>query len=137
MTAETAVRLPWLATPPDYQPFPDIEAGEKPVLYRVLIQMKSPLTVTKGGIHTADETQAHDMHTERLGRIVALGPLAFCNRDTGQPWGGEEARPKVGQYVRIQGAIGRSWKMKHEGREALFTVVDDLDMQTVLTYDPT
>lgn len=137
MTADTAVRLPWLAPPPEYEPFPDIDPGEVPVLYRVLVQMKSPVRKTKGGVLTADETQTHDMYQERLGKIIALGPLAFCSRDTGQPWGGDDARPKVGQFVRIQGALGRSWKMNHAGHEALFTVLDDLDLQTVLTYDPT
>ena len=68
--------------------------------------------------------------------MVAIGPLAFHNRDTMQPWP-EGAWAKVGDYIRVAKYGGDRWEVPLEDNEAaLFVMFNDLDLLGEVIGDP-
>lgn len=82
------------------QAFPSVDLPAGPFGGRVLLQLRRLPTKTRGGIVLVEDTRETAKWNNQVGKIVAMGPLAFCNRETGQPWT-EGAWAKIGDYVRI------------------------------------
>lgn len=80
--------------------FPEVSPGFQPFGSRVLIQIRTPKTRTVSGLIFTAEIQEIEKWNTQVGKVVALGPYAFCNRDTLKPWT-EGAWAKVGGFVRI------------------------------------
>lgn len=66
--------------------FPKADPKVVPLGARVLIQLITPKSQTKSGIILVDETKKTEQWNNQVGRVIAVGPLAFCNRETAQPW---------------------------------------------------
>lgn len=66
--------------------FPAIDPKVVPLGARVLVQLVTPRTKTKSGILLTSETKETERWNNQVARVVAVGPLAFCNRETAQPW---------------------------------------------------
>src|ERR1700744_3448056 len=66
--------------------FPKADPGLVPFGSDVLVQMRTPRTKSKGGIALVDEARETDMWNTQVARIVAFGPVAFCNRETLALW---------------------------------------------------
>ena len=67
-----------------------------------------------------------------IGKIVAIGPLAFKNRDTMQPWP-EGTWAQVGDYVRVPKWGGDRWEIKVPGSNdhedpVLFMTLNDHEL---------
>ena len=81
--------------------FPAVDAGIQPFGSRVLIQIRTPKKKSSGGIiidiHGSNETEKWNT---QIGKVVALGPLAFKNRDSMTTWP-EGEWCKAGEYVRV------------------------------------
>ncbi len=107
--------------------FPPIDPGHVPVGYRVLFQLRTAKNVTKGGIIIPDEAKNADQWVTQVAKVVAVGPTAFCNRDTGNQWPeGPWAVP--GDFVRVPKYGGDRFSVAKDGEEALFVIFRDADI---------
>lgn len=116
--------------------FPKVDPGVKPFGSRVLLQIRRAKTKTKGGIILAGETRDTEMWNTQVAKVIAMGPLAFHNRNTMEPWP-EGSWVKVGSYVRAPKYGGDRWSVRVEdGEEILFVLFNDLDLLGEITGDP-
>jgi len=116
--------------------FPAVDAGVRPYGSRVLVQIRSPKKKSAGGIIIDTGSRDTEKWNTQIAKVVAIGPLAFHNRDTMQPWP-EGAWAKVGDYIRVAKYGGDRWEVPLEDNEAaLFVMFNDLDLLGEVTGDP-
>lgn len=116
--------------------FPDIDPGVRPFGSRILLQIRRAKTKTKGGIILAGETRDTEMWNTQVAKVRALGPLAFHNRNTMEPWP-EGAWVALGDYVRAPKYGGDRWSVRDaDGEEIIFVIFNDLDLLAKITGDP-
>ena len=111
--------------------FPEIDPGIKPLGSRILVQIKTVAQKTKGGIILSTDDRSTEKWNTQVGKVVAMGPVAFHNRNTLEPWP-EGQWCKVGDFVRVAKYGGD----RFEVGEALFCVFNDLDIIGKVTGDP-
>lgn len=118
------------------QCFPAVEYGGKPPGSFVLVQLRMVRNKTAGGIHLADDTLDFQKTQTCLGIVRAVGPIAYCSRQTGDPWP-EGAWAKVGQVVMVKRHEGRRFEVPVKGTEdrALFVVLNDNMLDWVMDDD--
>lgn len=116
--------------------FPYVDPGVKPLGSRVLIQIRSPETKSKGGIILTDSDKDTQYWNTTVAKIVAVGPLAFKNRNTQETWPeGEWCKP--GDFVRAPRYGGDRWKHTDDaGTTGYFCLINDLDILALVTTDP-
>ena len=103
---------------------------------RVLVQVRTPKLKTKGGIILTDDAKETEQWNTQVGLVRAVGPLAFCNRETMKPWV-EGFWCKPGDFIRMPKYGGDRWQIKTPtGEPALFVVFNDLDLAGRLLGDP-
>ncbi len=109
--------------------FPDISPKLTPLGARVLVQLKSTKKTSSGGIVLVEETKDTEKWNTQIARLVKLGPLAFCNRESGKPWA-EGMWAEIGDFVRVPRWGGDRVEVKLEGSEdkALFCVFNDHEL---------
>lgn len=121
-----------------YEPFPEVDTGVHPLGSKVLVQVKTPRSVTRGGIIVVDEAKETDQWQTQVAKVVQLGPLAFCDRDTMKPWI-EGAWCTIGDFVRVPLHGGDKFKLPVPGRPAgefaLFVLYEDVSLVARLTGD--
>jgi co-chaperonin GroES (HSP10) len=117
--------------------FPDVKPGLIPFGDKVLVQIRTPMTRTKGGLYVPQESRETEQWNTQVAKVVALGPVAFMNRDTLQPWP-EQAWCKVGDYVRCPKYGGDRWEVPVPGKvdAALFVLYRDIDLVGKIEGDP-
>ena len=79
--------------------FPEVKPGQHPFGGRVIVQLRR-IKKTAGRIIIVDETKENEKWNNMIGKVVAIGPLAFKNRDTMQPWA-EGSWAEIGDFVRV------------------------------------
>lgn len=137
MSKSSVAELPSRSERDLAEAFPNAEPGLQPLGSRVLVQMRTPRRVSKGGvILTAADRDAEKWNTQ-VAKVVALGPLAFCNRDTGKPWA-EGKWCQVGDFVRVAKYGGDRWEVPvgSDDEPALFILFNDLEIMGLVTGDP-
>ena len=118
--------------------FPAVDAGIQPFGSRVLIQIRTPKKKSAGGIiidiHGSNETEKWNT---QIGKVIALGPLAFKNRNDMKSWP-EGDWCKAGDHVRVAKYGGDRWEVKIPGKDdsAMFVIFNDLDIIGQVTGDP-
>lgn len=116
--------------------FPTVDPGATPLGSRVLVQFRAPKKKSKGGIILVDDTVETEKWNTQVGRVVALGPLAFKSRDKMSDWP-EGAWAKVGDFVRASKYGGDRWEVADEsGEPVLFAIFNDLDLIAKVTGNP-
>lgn len=77
-----------------------------------------------------------------IGKVVAIGPLAFKNRDTMQPWA-EGSWAEVGDFVRVPRWGGDRWERFVPAEKdldvqepVLFMTINDHELISAITDDP-
>lgn len=116
--------------------FPEVDAGIMPFGSRILVQIRSPMKVSAGGIHLDTGTQDTEKWNTQVAKVIALGPLAFKNRNTMQGWP-EGEWCKVGDFVRVAKYGGDRWEVPiSKAESALFVIFNDLDIIGKVTVDP-
>ncbi len=124
--------------------FPEVDPGVRPFGSRVLVQVRTAKTKTKGGIELITETKEAIQYNTQVALVRAVGPLAFKNRTTMQPWP-EGAWCQPGDYVRVPKYGGDRWErpidpkgrtLSSEDEVALFVMFQDLDITGSITIDP-
>jgi len=74
--------------------------------------------------------------THKVGKVIAIGPLAFKNRDTMASWP-EGAWCNDGDFVRVAKYGGDRWEVElPTGEKALFVIFNDLDIIGRVQGDP-
>ena len=116
--------------------FPPCDAGVRPFGSRILVQIRTPKTKTKGGIILTGDTKDTETWNTQVAKVVAVGDLAFKNRNTQEPWPeGSWATP--GDFVRVPKYGGDKWTVKiDDDQEVIFVILNDLDLIGVVTGDP-
>lgn len=110
--------------------FPVADPCLEPFGSDIIIQLRSPKRKSGGGIILTDETRAIDADNTQVGKVIAIGPVAFHNRETLAPWP-EGAWAKPGDYVRVPKYGGDRWLMDADGFDgkAVFVQINDLDLK--------
>ena len=91
--------------------FPKVDANCVPLGGGVLVQIRRVMTRTATGFYLPDETIEAEKANTQVGKVIALGPLAFHHRESLAPWkeGGWVA---VGDFVRISKFNGYRFTVK-------------------------
>ena len=125
------------------QAFPEVDPGLVPFGSRILVQKRSPRTVTRGGIIVPDDTQETEFWNTQVAKVITLGPAAFKNRDSLEVWP-EGEWCEVGTYVRVPKYGGDTWfvdcpdtvRQATGIEKACFVLFNDLDLIGKITCDP-
>lgn len=117
--------------------FPRCDPRVEPCGSRVLVQIRTPKKVTKGGIHLLSDTRETEHWNTQVAKVLAVGSLAFHNRNTMEPWP-EGSWCDVGDYVRVPKYGGDRWSIPTDNGEdeALVVLFNDLDIVGRITGDP-
>jgi co-chaperonin GroES (HSP10) len=116
--------------------FPPCDAGVKPFGSRVLCQIRTPKTKTKGGIILSNDIRETEHYNTQVAKVIDIGSLAFKNRNTMDSWP-EGSWCEVGDFVRVPRYGGDRWSVKTEGgEEAIVVIFNDLDLVGRVTGDP-
>lgn len=115
--------------------FPAADPGIKPLGSRVLVQIRTPMSKTKGGILLTQSDKDTERDNTQVARIVSVGALAFHNRNTAELWP-EGAWCAPGDYVRVPRYGGDRWTVECDnGDKAIFVLLNDLDLLGIVTGD--
>lgn len=128
--------------------FPLVDPGLRPFGNLVLCQIRKAKSRTAGGIDIPDEALATEQYNTQVAKVLAIGPIAFKNRNTGEMWP-EGAWAKPGMFVRVAKYQGDRWVKQfqrrgvdHAGREqdvtdeVTFVLFKDLALLGEFTEDP-
>lgn len=120
--------------------FPTVDSGHEPLGSLVLVQIRLAKEITSGGIIVLANDRQTEHDNTQVAKVVAVGPLAFRNRTTMDPWP-EGAWAKPGDYVRIAKYNGDRWNVEFDrvsmvgqervtAKEAVeFVLLKDLDLR--------
>lgn len=117
--------------------FPEVDCGQEPLGGRVLVQLRRPVTESKGGIVLIQDTQDTVKWNIQVARVVKLGPLAYRNRETREVWPeGEWVKP--GDYIRVPRWNGDRIEVAIEGSKVpvTFVVFNDHEIIAKITGNP-
>jgi co-chaperonin GroES (HSP10) len=121
--------------------FPSVDPGAKPLGGRILVQLRrTKKKATSAGIILVEETKEAEKHQNMVGKVIAIGPLAFKHRDTMQSWP-EGSWCSPGDFIRVPKWGGDRWEVKVPGDDdfedpALFMVLNDHEVIAQITGDP-
>ena len=121
--------------------FPEVPPGMEPFGGRVVVQLRRiKKKATSAGIILVEETKETEKWQNMIGKIVAMGPLAFKNRDTMQPWV-EGTWAQVGDFVRVPKWGGDRWEIRVPGEDdiedpVLFMTLNDHELIAKVTANP-
>lgn len=121
--------------------FPVVDPGAKPLGGRILVQLRRTKQKTTGaGIILVEETKETEKWNNMVAKVLLIGPLAFKNRDTMQPWP-EGSWCDVGDYIRVPKWGGDRWEVKIPDEDdfedpALFMILNDHEVIATVTGDP-
>ena len=117
--------------------FPEIDPGLVPYGSRVLVQIRTPMSTTAGGLIIPEEARETEKWNTQVAKVIALGPVAFKNRETLKSWP-EGDWCQEGTFIRIPKYGGDKYELPVPGSPdpALFALVNDLDLLGAFTGDP-
>jgi chaperonin GroES len=84
----------------------------QPVGWKVLVKPIEPKKQTKGGIYLSDKSQDAEEYLVSHGHIIAIGEMAYCERDTGRRWKG--TWPEIQDHVTFGKYAGQKLFVKGE-----------------------
>ena len=118
--------------------FPDVDCGMRPYGSRLIVQIRTPRTVTAGGILIPEDARETELWNTQVAKVIMLGPCCFKNRDTLETWK-EGEWCQAGAFVRVPKYGGDKWEVPVPGSQdpALFVTFNDLDIIGEFTGDPT
>ena len=121
--------------------FPVADSMVVPLGNKVVVQLRSPKTKV-GRIALTKDTQDQEKFNTAVGRIVALGSIAYHRRDTGEAWP-EGVWVAVGDYVRVPKFGGDRWDVfvdpsddRTDDTVARFALYNDYEIFSKIVGDP-
>ena len=120
--------------------FPEVDPGALPVGGRILVQLRrTKKKTTSAGIILVEETRETEKWNAQVAKVIALGPLAFRNRETMELWP-EGVWVKEGDFIRAPRWGGDRWEIPVPGQPdedpALFMIINDHESISLVTGDP-
>lgn len=116
--------------------FPSADPGILPFGSYVLVQIRNPMTTTKSGLILQSDTRDTEKWNTQVAKVIAIGPLAFKNRNTMEPWP-EGAWCQPGDFIRVAKYGGDRWEVPLSKEEsAMFVIFKDTDLIGKVTGDP-
>ena len=121
--------------------FPVIDSMHVPLGNKVLVELKRTKLTSTSGILLVEDTKETEKWNTQIAKVIALGPIAYSNRDNGQPWP-EGMWVKPGDYVRVPRWGGDRWDIKVEGEDdkvnppVIFAIFNDHEIFARVTGDP-
>lgn len=115
--------------------FPAVDCGVKPFGSSVIVQIRRAKAQTKGGLYIPEEARKTESSNTQVARVVAVGPLAYKNRNTMESWP-EGAWCDTGMFVRVPKYGGDRWAVELGDEEIEFVMFNDLDIRGQITGDP-
>ena len=114
--------------------FPAVDYGGKPLGAKVLVQLRTVAKKTGGGIILSNDTRDFNKGLTCLGIVREIGPLAFRNRNTMEPWP-EGIWAKAGDVVMVERHVGRRFEVPIPGADesALFVLLQDNNLDWVVS----
>lgn len=109
--------------------FPDVDPNFEPFGAIILLQQRVAKSDTGGDTPLAlpEEVRATIQANTQVAKVIAMGPLAFKDRRTGEPWP-EGAWVKPGDYVRTPKFIQEKWEVRHGEGVVVFMTLKDLEL---------
>lgn len=140
MTTIGALDLGAGSVSPLEEAFPHVDPGVTPLGSRILVQLRMPKMISKGGIILPDESKDAEKWNTQIGIVIAVGPVAFRNRNTLDHWP-EKDWVQPGDFVRVGKYGGDRFEVPVPGatdasKKALFAIFNDLEMIAKVTGDP-
>lgn len=117
--------------------FPNIDPMVRPLGSRILVQIRKPASKI-GSILLTDYSKDAEQDNTVIAKVLAVGPLAYHNRDTMEPWP-EGAWCKEGDFVFVPRYSGARWKVdlpNKKDEKVEFVLFNDLDITATVTGDP-
>lgn len=119
--------------------FPVVNPGMEPFGGRVIVQLRR-IKKKQGLIELVSETKESEKWNNMIGKVIALGPLAFRNRESMQSWP-EGTWAQVGDFVRVPKWGGDRWEMKDPNNKetkepVLFMTINDHELISKVTSNP-
>ena len=113
--------------------FPEVSPGAKPCGAKILVQLRTVKEKTSGGIVLVQETKDFNEGNTQIGKIVAVGGIAFRDRSTGDTWK-EGMWAQVGDIVILPRWGGFRFEVPIDGTKskAIFAIFDDTNVQMVV-----
>lgn len=115
--------------------FPDVDPGHKPLGSRVIVQLQTAQNKSKGGIILTHNDQETQKWNTQVGKVRAIGPVSFRNRDTLQAWP-EGAWLQEGDFVRVPKFNQDKWEVEYNGSLVLFMLINDIDLLAKVDCNP-
>jgi len=117
--------------------FPVVDPGAIPLGARVLVQMRLAKKKLSSGLYLPPETRDTERAQNPVGKVVAIGPLAFKKRDTMEPWV-EGIWCEIGDFLRVPKWTGDRWTVKLENGEdeVEFMIMNDHEVIAKVTGNP-
>jgi len=119
--------------------FPAVDAGIQPFGSRILVQIRTTKARTAGGIILTADTIDTDKWNTQVAKVIAVGPLAFKNRNTMESWP-DGKWCNEGDFVRVGKYGGDRWEAPipdaPHGEAAMFVIFNDLDIIGRVDGDP-
>ena len=118
--------------------FPYVDFGVRPLGSRVLVQIRRPKTMSKGGILFSDYSKDAEQDNTQVAKVISVGPLAYRNRNTMELWP-EGAWCKEGDIVFVPKYAGARWRREipnANGEKVEFVIFNDLDIIGDVYSDP-
>lgn len=126
------------------QAFPVVDPGVDPCGSRVLVQFRRSMNKTRGGVIIIDDTMQTEKWNTQVAKVISMGDLAYCNRETGAKWP-EGNWVEVGEFARVPKYGGDRWEVDvpplpgekpEDCQPALFVIFNDRDIIGRVTGDP-
>jgi co-chaperonin GroES (HSP10) len=107
--------------------FPEVDPGVQPQGNRIVVQLRKAKDLSKGGIILIRDTKATEKWNEVIAKVVKVGPLAYKDTNTLQPWPeGPWADP--GDLVRVIKYGGDRWAVPNGDGEVVFIILQDREV---------
>ena len=119
--------------------FPNVASGMEPFGGRIIVQLRR-IKKKSERIVLVQETKENEKWNNMIGKVIAVGPLAYKNRDTMQSWP-EGSWAQVGDYVRVPKWGGDRWEIKvpngnDEDDPVLFMTLNDHELIAKVVANP-
>ena len=107
--------------------FPEVDPGVQPQGNRIVVQLRKAKDLSKGGIILIRDTKATEKWNEVIAKVVKVGPLAYKDTNTLQPWP-EGAWADPGDLVRVIKYGGDRWAVPNGDGEVVFIILQDREV---------
>jgi co-chaperonin GroES (HSP10) len=118
--------------------FPEVDPQFRPFGAKILVQVRRVMRKSKGGIVLVNDSKDTEAYNMQVGKLVAIGPLAFKNRKDNSDW--PEGRwAAIGDFVRFPRHMGDRLTVPIDddlGDPVVILILDDHNLLGAYTGNP-